>query len=182
MKNFPFCAKTFRIALVIGLIHLLLTGLTGCGEQIPAMKEVVLDKAKLTVEDGDTFIYDGQRVRMLGIDTPEVDSPYHEGNQEPWGTEASNFLKQKVMVATEIRMIRLAQLDPYDRMLAYLILDGRNVNAEIVEAGHAYESVTHYGPQGLDKYAAEVMAAAKRQPKPEFEKPWKWRKKHRKRG
>lgn len=153
----------------------------GCiGEKIPPMKEVVLDKSKLTVEDGDTFVYDGQRVRMLGIDTPEVDSPYHDGNQDPWGTEASNFLKKKVMAATEIKMIRIPQLDPYDRMLAYLILDGRNVNAEIVAAGHAYESVTHYGPQGLDKYAAEVMAASKRQPKLEFEKPWEWRKKHRK--
>ena len=169
--------KYSRLIVLVVLVSFLGVG---CGEKIPPMKEVLLDKSKLTVKDGDTYVYEGQRVRMLGIDTPEIDSPYHEGNQDPWGTEASNFLKKKVMAATEIKMIRIPELDRYDRMLAYLILDGRNVNAEIVEAGLAYQSVTHYGPQGLDKYAAEVMEASKRQPKPEFEKPWEWRKKHRK--
>jgi micrococcal nuclease len=155
--------------------------LLGCQESgIPPMELVTLDKSKVVVEDGDTYVYDGQRVRMLGIDTPEIDSPYHHGNQDPWGTKASDFLKKKVADATEIQMIRIKEYDPYDRMLAYLILDGRNVNAEIVAAGLAYESVTHYGPQGLDKYAAEVMEASHRQPAPKFEKPWEWRKKHRK--
>src|SRR3989339_652888 len=102
----------------------LILGLLGCGTDIPAMREVLLDKSKLEVEDGDTFVYDGQRVRMLGIDAPEVDSPYHEGNQEPWGTETKDFLEQRVNLAGEIRMIRIPENDKYDRMLAYLFLDG----------------------------------------------------------
>ena len=164
-----------------GLLLSLLLAVGGCREAgIPAMQVVPLDKAKVEVEDGDTFIYEEQRVRMLGIDTPEVDSPYHHGNQNPWGTTASNFLKRKVSEATKIEMIRIPERDPYDRMLAYLLLDGRNVNAEIVRVGLAYESVTHYGPQGLDDYANEVMEAAKLQPAPKFEKPWEWRKQHRK--
>jgi endonuclease YncB( thermonuclease family) len=158
----------------------LIFGLLGCGTKIPSMQEVLLDKTKLEVEDGDTFVYDGQSVRMLGIDAPEIDSPYHEGNQDPWGTEAKEVLQQKVSQAAEIKMIRIPENDKYDRMLAYLILDGRNANALMVEAGMAYESVTHYGAQGLEKYAVEVMKASKYQEKPEFEKPWEWRKKHKK--
>jgi endonuclease YncB( thermonuclease family) len=172
--------ETWNRVAVVCLSLALIFGLLGCGTKIPSMQEVLLDKSKLEVEDGDTFVYDGQRVRMLGIDAPEIDSPYHEGNQDPWGTEAKEVLQQKVNRASEIKMIRIPRNDKNDRMLAYLMLDGRNVNALMVEASLAYESVTQYGAQGLDKYAVEVMQASKYQEKPEFEKPWEWRKKHKK--
>lgn len=78
------------------------------------------------------------RVRLLGIDCPESVQPDHP--VEPWGPEATEFTKRFVAG----RQVRLRcdkrRLDPYDRYLAYVFVDERMLNEELVRAGMALVS------------------------------------------
>ncbi len=92
------------------------------------------------VVDGDTIILNGrERVRLIGVDTPETVDPRRP--VQYFGKEASAFTKRMV----EGKKVRLeydqTRKDRYGRTLAYVYLeDGTHLNAEIVKQGygHAY--------------------------------------------
>ncbi len=88
------------------------------------------------VIDGDTIMLrNNEKVRYIGIDTPEVESPYT--HEEPMGKEASAFNRKLV----EHKWIRLEFdteiRDQYGRLLAYVYLGDIFVNAELVKQGYA---------------------------------------------
>ena len=92
------------------------------------------------VVDGDTIVLDGgERVRLIGVDTPETVHPSKP--VEYFGKEASEFTRS----LAERKPVRLEydwqRQDRYGRTLAYVFLsDGRLLNAEIIRQGygHAY--------------------------------------------
>ncbi|MCB1061274.1 MAG: thermonuclease family protein [Calditrichaeota bacterium] len=171
---------TQAIQIVTLVLVLAVLGCRHSSSTVLPFRVTPVEKKDIVVEDGDTFLWKGQRVRMLGIDCAETNSPYHKGNQDPWGTLAEDYLREQIKYAKQLSMIRIEQSDRYGRWLAYLLADGENVNAKIIQVGLAYETVTHYGKQGLDKYAEECLEAAKTAPKPEFENPAEFRKRNRK--
>ncbi len=92
--------------------------------------------------DGDTFeiISKGkgksERVRLIGVDTPETVKP--ESKVQPFGPEASSFTKKMI----EGKMVRLEfdvqERDKYGRLLAYAYLeDGTLLNSRLLEEGLA---------------------------------------------
>lgn len=91
------------------------------------------------VIDGDTVILaSGDRVRLIGIDAPEIDHPEYGRLGEPYGKEATDELRRLV----EGKDVRLEAgdepRDKYGRRLAYLFLpDGTFVNRHMVETGYA---------------------------------------------
>lgn len=96
------------------------------------------------VVDGDTLLLaGGQRIRLIGVDTPETVKPDHP--IEPWGPEAAEFTRQFVAA----RPVRLSfdreRLDRFDRYLAYAWVDERLLNEELLRAGLArWEPGYHY--------------------------------------
>ena len=82
------------------------------------------------VIDGDTVeLSNGERVRLIGIDTPEVDEYYYE--------EATIQLRNLVE-GKEVRMeMDTNNRDAYDRLLRYIYLGDTFVNYEMVYGGHA---------------------------------------------
>ncbi len=100
----------------------------------------------IAVMDGDTFdidISDGRytqtRVRLWGVDTPEIP----ESGREPghYGREASAFAKSEILskrIRLELATGRTR--DKYGRVLAYAYLDdtGELFNASLIETGHGY--------------------------------------------
>lgn len=94
------------------------------------------------VVDGDTvdFIIDGreERVRLIGIDTPETKKP--NTPIECFGPEASAFTEDLLPVGTPVRIERdMVGRDDYGRVLGYVhrASDGVFVNYEIVRQGFA---------------------------------------------
>jgi micrococcal nuclease len=85
------------------------------------------------VVDGDTIrvIVDGreQRVRYIGIDTPERGVPGFDA-----ATEANRELLRRGRLRLEFDLDRH---DPYDRLLAYVYAGKTFVNLELVRRGHA---------------------------------------------
>lgn len=98
------------------------------------------------VIDGDTIeveINDKQElVRLIGINTPEVDSSYTK--QECFGPEASDYAK-KLLDKKEVYLIPDSNgqdRDKYNRLLRYVFLpNGLFVNAEILKNGFAYNYI-----------------------------------------
>jgi micrococcal nuclease len=90
------------------------------------------------VVDGDTFdispsVEGRSRVRLIGMDTPEV----HFGTQ-PYGPEASAFAKRE-LEGEEVRLeLDVQKIDPYGRLLAYVYLpDGQMFNETLLREGYA---------------------------------------------
>ncbi|SHN69802.1 micrococcal nuclease [Geodermatophilus obscurus] len=90
------------------------------------------------VVDGDTIDvrYDGEtyRVRLLNVDTPESVDP--EKPVECLGSEASEWLKQRLPAGTEVSLERDQDtLDDYGRELAAVFVGDNLISAEIARAG-----------------------------------------------
>lgn len=89
------------------------------------------------VIDGDTIeIEGGERVRYIGIDTPETLDPRKP--VQCFGVEASNKNKELV----ERKMVRLEKditdRDKYNRLLRYVWVGDTFINLELVKQGFAY--------------------------------------------
>jgi micrococcal nuclease len=72
-------------------------------------------------------------VRYIGIDTPEVWPP----PAEPFGDEATELNRDLVdnKRVTLVRDTQAADQDRYGRLLRFVVLEDRFINAEIVAAG-----------------------------------------------
>lgn len=91
------------------------------------------------VVDGDTIeIEGGQRVRYIGIDTPETVDPRKP--VQCFGVEASN--KNKDLVSGKrVRLEKdVSETDRYGRLLRYVYVGNIFVNLELVKRGYAYAS------------------------------------------
>ncbi len=109
------------------------------------------------VVDGDTLkLENGERVRLIGIDTPELhesqklDRDSQRSGQDKkliqgMGKQAYEFTKNLVE-GKHVRLeFDLERNDRYGRLLAYVYLqDGTFVNAEIIKQGYA--SLMTYAP------------------------------------
>ena len=90
------------------------------------------------VADGDTILLqDGQQVRYIGIDTPEIDHQYQRA--APLGYAARSYNRQLV-VGRQLRLVYDRERhDRYGRTLAYVYRrDGLFVNAELLKRGLAH--------------------------------------------
>src|SRR5215207_4425687 len=99
-----------------------------------ATVEHVVDGDTIDVRIGDRL----ERVRLLGIDTPEV--YVDRGPPDCFGPEASAFTKTLLPGGTAVRLERdVVGRDDYGRLLAYVYLaaDGSLVNETIVRQGFA---------------------------------------------
>ena len=103
------------------------------------------------VVDGDTIeissAVDGNgEVRLIGMDTPETKDP-SEG-VEPLGPEASAFATDELEGESVGLEFDVEREDQYDRLLAYVYLEGEMFNEVLVEEGLAqaypYEPNTRY--------------------------------------
>src|SRR5699024_1893473 len=112
------------------------------------------------VIDGDTVevkMPDGDKesVRLLLIDTPE--SVHPDKPEQPYGKESSEYAKDKL---PEGKKVNLEYDGPkrgtYDRLLAYIWVDGENFNQKMLEKGYARYAYEYDPPY---KYQDEFQEA-----------------------
>ncbi|SJM93062.1 thermonuclease family protein [Crenothrix polyspora] len=108
-----------------------------------------------TVYDGDTVVLeDGRKIRLLGINTPEV--RHRDKQADAGGDEAKQWLitrlkNTKVRVQTDVELT-----DKYKRTLGHLFTENKqHINLELVKAGLAEVSI--YPPNLL--FTEELLAA-----------------------
>ncbi|UWR24076.1 thermonuclease family protein [Sulfitobacter sp. S190] len=94
---------------------------------IPDSREIV---GKAYVIDGDTIVINKVKVRLAGIDAPELD--------RPWG-QKSKWEMVRICKGQSIR-VELTGETSYDRLVGTCYLpDGRDIGGEIVKAGLALD-------------------------------------------
>jgi micrococcal nuclease len=127
---------------------------SGSGTPANAVVELVVDGDTIDVTvDGDT-----ERVRLIGIDTPETKKP--DTPVECFGPEATAFTRSLLTPGTPVRLERdVVGRDDYGRLLAYLYRasDGILVNYEIIRQGYARPLTI--APN--DSYADQFVQAAR---------------------
>lgn len=131
------------------------------------------DAKVIAVMDGDTVMVlrGGQKikVRLANIDAPEKDQAY--------GSESRASLLG--MVGRRVIQVDSQAVDQYGRIVGLLSVDGRNVNAEQVKRGLAWEYTHFHSNRAYIALQAEAQQARRglwAQPDPEA--PWLWRKTH----
>ena len=104
------------------LLVLLLVPVVSFGQEIKVVRVI----------DGDTFVIEGgERVRMIGINAPELKDIY--------GVESKNHLKTLI----ENKYVNLIKGDITDnkdyfkRLLRYVYLDSTDINLKMIEDGFA---------------------------------------------
>lgn len=124
-------SKSIRLILIAAIILGIAIGL-GIGYPLwhtadaPTMEQALVTR----VIDGDTIeLSDGNRVRYLGIDTPE--------SGEYYASEAT--AKNRELVEGNIVELQRGErdCDEYGRLLRYVYVNGTFVNAELVAQGYA---------------------------------------------
>lgn len=146
---------------------------------------VTVPVESIVIDDGDTILiqWEGEPVevvRILGIDTPETRHIEHDiPFDQPFGPEATAFIRGVFSMAERVELLRASTLDPYDRTLGYVFVNGKNYSVLILTARLAVETVSVFGDNGFpDEAAACLAAAAEAVPVP-FESPHLYRRRMR---
>lgn len=117
-----------------------------------------------SVIDGDTIVIDyfgsEEYLRLIGVNTPEVDGPYTE--EECYGAEASAFTKsllegQWITIESDGTQ---PDRDKYNRLLRYVYLAGVDFGDYIIDEGYGYE-YTYGVPYLKQEEYKESQSAAK---------------------
>ena len=107
------------------------------------------------VVDGDTItMSNGEKVRLIQIDTPELAS------KECYGIQAKSELSKLLSQAGEVSLSsdpNLDEVDKYGRLLRYVFIGNTNLNLKLIEIGAA-APYFYRGEKGI--YAAQFLTAA----------------------
>jgi len=120
----------------------------------------------LKVFDGDTFLIrvkgQEEHVRLREIDAPEITHQRKIG-QEPWGRRAKDFATSLVRGKTvRLEIEEKDERDKYHRLLAYVFLDHKLLNREMIISGNAFFYPGHFrGKHATELQEAEEMANGK---------------------
>ena len=128
------------------------------------------------VVDGDTlhFVKLGQRIRLVGIDTPETRQSCKTSHGERYrcGQAAAEALKMRI--GSKVVRCKGEERGRYGRLIAVCFdADGTDLNGWLVEQGHALA----YRRYSM-RYVAQETAARKAKRgiwQGDFVKPWRWR-------
>lgn len=123
------------------------------------------------IADGDSLEIDGQRIRLAGIDAPELDQSCRRGDQAyDCGREARKVL---VDLAGQVDLACEGnRYDRYDRLLAQCSAGGRNLNEQMVALGWAVAYGDYGDAERQARQARRGLWAG------EFERPQDWRRMH----
>jgi len=118
------------------------------------------------VIDGDTVTVGGRDVRLQGIDAPESDQLH--------GANATRALER--LIGGKRVQLDVTGTDRYDRLIAVVYHDRRNVNRWLVKQGHAWEYDRYSDDPALARLERQAREAnrglwAASDPMA----PWEWR-------
>lgn len=181
-------AIPWYLAIAVAMAAAHLSQIAGCRDDAPAgyrpahPNAQYIDIGRIRFDDGDTFLLDGNPVRILGIDTPETMSPsVGIMEDQPFGRAAAESTRSLMTAASVLEWVPDGE-DVYGRRLAHVLVDGELLAVRLIEMGLAYETVTYYGDNGFPELADRILKASLASPKPPFEPPYQWRRKHQKKS
>lgn len=183
--------RTSAVAKALALLLMVAVGAAAWAVQgrflsYPPLPANVLPRTDLSdrivgIADGDTVtLLDASntaiRIRLLGIDAPE--------KAQPWGKVAKQVLSDQVF--GKLVRVQVRGQDRYGRTLGKLLLEGLDLNLELVREGlawHYKHDADDQFPGDAERYAeAEQEARSTRRGLWAYSdpiEPWVWRRDHR---
>jgi len=127
----------------------------------------------IAISDGDTLKVLTLKKKQIKIRLAEIDTPERE---QPWGNRA----KQALFDLTFQKMVTVHPVttDRYGRTVAHILVDGLNVNREMVKTGNAWVYRQYLKDTSLLDLEAEARQAKRglwRLPEARRVPPWEWR-------
>ncbi|ANY77536.1 hypothetical protein BB934_04260 [Microvirga ossetica] len=133
-------------------------------------------EGRAQVTDGDTIRIGEARIRIKGIDAPEMEQRCSRaGRSYACGDTARRALID--LVSGETVRCRAAGRDRYQRILARCTVNGRDIGARMVEDGWAVSYGRDYDPEETRARSRSVGLW-----QGAFERPQDWRREHSHRG
>lgn len=115
----------------------------GCGAQSPCGPS---SGKVVNIVDGDTVdLESGVRIRLLLVDTPETTS----GKNDCYGQEAKAFTTATLDGQSVSLQYETECKDRYGRTLAFVSVNGKEINTSLVEKGLA--CVLYIAPDGMSR-------------------------------
>jgi endonuclease YncB( thermonuclease family) len=114
------------------------------------------------VYDGDTIVLEnGQRIRLLGVNTPEIESRHRDS--EPGGHAAKEWLQNQLQGQKVYLEYDLEKHDKYKRLLAHVFsTDGTHINLELLKNGLAFVNIIPPNLRHADRFSqAQKLAENK---------------------
>ncbi len=149
---------------------------------IPASAFAEVIEGKAIVIDGDTIKIKNNKIRLAGIDAPEINQSCEKiflsiqflsfKKKYPCGKIATKKLKK--LLKNNVILCKIENLDRYKRKLATCYKNKLNINSWLVRNGHALAYVKY-----SKKYILQEKEAARDKLglwQGTFEKPLNWRK------
>lgn len=140
-----------KIQCGVAVFVLGMLALSACTVQDKTVQTASIEAQKVTrVIDGDTIeLENGQKVRLLGIDTPEKGCP---GYQEAKKNMQDLVLAKRIVLVSDGKQ----STDRYERLLRYVDLGGKDIGLEQIKdnlADARYDSTDGYPKHSReDKY------------------------------
>ena len=98
------------------------------------------------IVDGDTFWFEGQKIRIADIDTPEISQPQCQGEYDR-GMAAKERLTQLLNAGPfELRVSGGRSQDGYGRQLRLVVRGGKSIGDQLVEESLAHRWIGHKQP------------------------------------
>lgn len=156
-----------KIALWMLMAALVIAG--GCGKE----EKAEVPKQAISVVDGDTLQIrlkgKTETVRLLLVDTPETNHP--EIGKQPLGEEAKAFTQKLIQEAGKIELEKEeTKRDKYGRFLAYVLLDGKLLQEELVKSGFARVAYV----ENADAKYLDKLTEAEQEVKQKKVGVWQW--------
>lgn len=125
----PFVAFVTRGLLAAALL---------CASALPALTGTRDERFCVRAVDGDTILLQGgERVRLIGVDTPELHHPVKP--VQYFAKEARDFVQRRAARQRVWLEYDQTRRDRYGRTLAYVFLaDSTLLNLELIEKGYGF--------------------------------------------
>lgn len=163
--------RTTRHGSSAGLLSLVFALLlAGCAGILLEPSERVVE-GRAYVIDGDTIRLGNEKIRLKGIDAPELDQTCFKGGRPMMCGEKARDVLAGLIINQRVEC-RLAGRDRYKRQLAHCFVNGEDIGAKLVEDGCAVA----YGEYRFQEARARLRSAGIWAT--DFELPQEWRRTH----
>ncbi len=139
MKNWVLAAGGLIFAFTFGALALAPLDTAQGEPSRPSITAPASQSANWRVIDGDTFedLETGERYRLENIDTPETGGRARCAAERQLGDRATRQARALITSADILDVRRTGRIDRYDRIIAFIEVDGRDLGELLIAEGLA---------------------------------------------
>lgn len=139
MKNWVLAAGGLIFAFTFGALALAPLDTAQGEPSRPSITAPASQSANWRVIDGDTFedLETGERYRLENIDTPETGGRARCTAERQLGDRATRQARALITSANSLDVRRTGRVDRYDRIIAFIEIDGRDLGELLIADGLA---------------------------------------------